>query len=123
MTGWAGTFDFRFPISVSRLIIPPGSAWGLVALADFKSVGVAVLPGRVGSIPTRFRQSHAAARSVSGRCELSFRGARDPKNQALLVIRLLPLVNELLLPPASACCVMVAHGRQQTNPAVDLVDL
>jgi hypothetical protein len=34
-----------------------GSAWGLVALADFKSVGVAALPGRVGSIPTRFRQT------------------------------------------------------------------
>jgi methylated-DNA-protein-cysteine methyltransferase related protein len=28
-----------------------------VALADFKSVGVAAPPGQVGSIPTRFRQS------------------------------------------------------------------
>ena len=35
---------------------PGGSAWGLVVLADFKSVGVAALPGWVGSIPTRFRQ-------------------------------------------------------------------
>ena len=37
---------------------PRGSAWGLVVLADFKSVGVAALPGWVGSIPTRFRQTN-----------------------------------------------------------------
>ncbi len=36
---------------------PRGSAWGLVVLADFKSVGVAAQPGWVGSIPTRFRHS------------------------------------------------------------------
>ncbi len=34
-----------------------GSAWGLAASADFKSVDSGLTPGMVGSIPTRFRLS------------------------------------------------------------------
>ncbi len=45
------------PIAAAPDIIPRGSARGPVAFADFKSAGVAVLPGRVGSTPTRFRHS------------------------------------------------------------------
>ncbi len=40
----------------------PGSAWGLAASADFKSVDPGLIPGMVGSIPTRFRLEHRAGR-------------------------------------------------------------
>jgi hypothetical protein len=53
-----------------------GSAWGLVALADFKSVGVAAKPGRVGSIPTRFR--HTSLRGCPGYAPSAHRLAARP---------------------------------------------
>lgn len=65
-----GRFEIAARLSVpldpadgrSSDIIGLGSARGLVALADFKSVGVPVLPGWVGSIPMRFRHSTARRR-------------------------------------------------------------
>jgi hypothetical protein len=57
------------PGAGSTDIIRGGSAWGPVALADFKSVGVAARPGRVGSTPTRFRHFPQQKRHVcSFRC-------------------------------------------------------